>query len=166
MHRDQAARNGVLSIPMKLENKIGDRLREVREILGKTQREMAVQIGAALTELQDYENNSKLPGSAIIESMRQLGVSKNWLLTGQGQAGFNQENDDDEFEPESMDQDEFWSYWQAWVADHPARPGWAQIEIIQRFPEFTNWLKKRWLLSRQNLQDERTQSRVVGDDST
>lgn len=64
--------------------KIGDRVKEVRTSLKKTQVEFAHALGVSLTAVQSYEGNKSIPGGEVIRSFINLGISPMWLLTGEG----------------------------------------------------------------------------------
>lgn len=56
-------------------NKGGDQLRERREELGKTQRELAEMLGIASTEISDYENGLRRPGlKRALEMEKKIGL--------------------------------------------------------------------------------------------
>lgn len=57
----------------------------MRELLGKTQHQFALQIGVSYRAYSRYENEGgEIPASAL-EHLARLGVSINWLLTGEGE---------------------------------------------------------------------------------
>jgi len=63
-----------------------ERLKFIRQALGKTQKEMAQLLGVSLRAYQMYEEgktNIPLPKLRILAS--QFGVNINWLLTGEGE---------------------------------------------------------------------------------
>jgi transcriptional regulator with XRE-family HTH domain len=65
------------------EIKIGLRLRELREELGKTQEEVAKSIGITKKSISCYENNLTMPPVEILEKMaRYFGKSMDYLVSG------------------------------------------------------------------------------------
>ncbi len=64
--------------------RISDRLKKMREFLGKTQKEMAIEIGVSVTAWQNYENGIQCPGGKVLEALARLGFDINWLLIGTG----------------------------------------------------------------------------------
>jgi hypothetical protein len=48
-----------------------------------------------------------------------------------------------EAELEAMEEDGFMELWEAFRTVSRARRGWAQVELVSRFPEFVAWLKWR-----------------------
>jgi len=64
-------------------NKIGDRIKQKRTLLGLSQDALAKRVGVARPTLTFWENNEKNPGSNYIVSLAEsLGVGAEWLLTG------------------------------------------------------------------------------------
>lgn len=63
---------------------VADRLKIARESTGKSQREMADQLGTSFRAWQDYEAGKNFPGGKVFESLVKLGFNANWLLTGEG----------------------------------------------------------------------------------
>jgi len=64
-----------------------DRLKQVRQKLGKSQRAMAALIGMSYKGWQQYESGVSIPGGAVLESLARLGFNVNWILTGEGLMG-------------------------------------------------------------------------------
>lgn len=62
-----------------------ERLKKVREILGKGQKEMAESMGINYRTYQNYENALSDPSWSACESLVKLGFNANWLLTGEGE---------------------------------------------------------------------------------
>jgi len=62
-----------------------DRLKEIRGILGKSQRDMAKLIHISYQSWQGYEQGANKPGSEVLESLTRLGFNTNWILTGEGE---------------------------------------------------------------------------------
>lgn len=63
-----------------------ERLREVRQKLSLSQKEMAERLGIGFRSWQDYESGRRIPGSSVVEALCHLGVNANWLLSGGGDA--------------------------------------------------------------------------------
>jgi transcriptional regulator with XRE-family HTH domain len=61
------------------------RMKNIREFLGKSQKEMAVDVGVSVTAWQNYENGDQYPGGKVLEALARLGIDVNWLLICQGQ---------------------------------------------------------------------------------
>jgi transcriptional regulator with XRE-family HTH domain len=123
---------------------IGAAFSEVDKMMGATQREFEARTKETMAIINK-------PGE-IFREMAQ----KNLVL---------EDDEEDEFDPAAMDPDEFWSSFHAWMNEYPAMRGYAQVEICDKLPKFVDFLKKRWLLARQNRQDELRQSRAMGDDA-
>jgi transcriptional regulator with XRE-family HTH domain len=64
---------------------ISERLKRVRQALGKTQGEIAEEVGAKQRSWQEYEAGQTTPGSQVIAGLARLGFDANWILTGIGQ---------------------------------------------------------------------------------
>lgn len=62
-----------------------DRLKKVRELLGKGQKEMAEALGVNYRTYQNYENALNAPSWDACEAIVKLGFNANWLLTGEGE---------------------------------------------------------------------------------
>lgn len=61
-----------------------ERLKKVREKLGKSQKEMAATVGISYPAWQRYELGKNIPGATVIEELVKIGFNANWLLTGEG----------------------------------------------------------------------------------
>lgn len=64
---------------------VSDRLKTMRELLGKTQKEMASLTGISYRTWQNYEDGVNSPGWDACEALVKLGFNANWLLTGEGE---------------------------------------------------------------------------------
>jgi phage repressor protein C with HTH and peptisase S24 domain len=65
-------------------NPVAERIKIIRENMGKSQKDMAADLGISLPALQGYEAGKSFPGGKVIESLVKLGFNANWLLTGEG----------------------------------------------------------------------------------
>lgn len=63
---------------------IQERLKYVREVHGKTQKQMAVLLGISPRTWQDYEGGVNVPGWKVLEGLAKLGFNVNWILTDEG----------------------------------------------------------------------------------
>jgi len=66
------------------DNKISTRIKEVRGVLGLTQKELCEKIGMKLPSLRDYELGNRIPGGDALTTLVSVGINANWLLTGEG----------------------------------------------------------------------------------
>ncbi|WOF75346.1 helix-turn-helix domain-containing protein [Parvibaculaceae bacterium PLY_AMNH_Bact1] len=62
-----------------------DRLLDVREHFGLSQREMAAFLDMSPGTWHGYERDEALPKSTALEQLAHEGIDTNWLLTGEGQ---------------------------------------------------------------------------------
>ena len=62
-----------------------DRLKKVREFLGKSQKEMARSVEVSVTAWQNYESGVQYPGGKVFETLSRLEFDVNWLLIGVGE---------------------------------------------------------------------------------
>ncbi len=62
-----------------------DRIKRVRDTLGKSQKEMALDLDLGVTTWQTYERGLHKPGWDVLEKLAALGFSPTWLLTGEGE---------------------------------------------------------------------------------
>lgn len=62
-----------------------DRLRKIRETVGKTQKEFAEILGVHFRAIQQYESGENVPGGTFLKALTKLGFNANWLLTGEGE---------------------------------------------------------------------------------
>jgi transcriptional regulator with XRE-family HTH domain len=65
-------------------NQIAERLVEVRHLLAMGQEEFAALMGATYRSYQRYEQGYFAPKMAHLVKLHDLGISIDWLLTGQG----------------------------------------------------------------------------------
>ncbi|WP_439258279.1 XRE family transcriptional regulator [Lonepinella sp. BR2271] len=73
-----------MKIKFKNDTQLGTRIRKQRELLKKTRNELADTLGVSLSTLQLWETNEREPqASMIITIADQLGVTPNYLLTGE-----------------------------------------------------------------------------------
>jgi phage repressor protein C with HTH and peptisase S24 domain len=63
---------------------LAERLKKVRNSLGKEQKDVADALGISFRSWQDYEAGKSVPGGKVFESLTKLGFNANWLLTGEG----------------------------------------------------------------------------------
>ncbi|TWB46158.1 hypothetical protein FBZ90_101493 [Nitrospirillum pindoramense] len=61
-----------------------DRLRQVREYLGETQKSMSARFALGVNTWQGYERLGKLPKGETLAQLLTLDISVDWLLTGHG----------------------------------------------------------------------------------
>jgi len=61
-----------------------DRLKQIRQNIGKSQRDMATLISIAYKSWQGYESGDNVPGGNVLQSLAKLGFNINWILTGEG----------------------------------------------------------------------------------
>lgn len=64
---------------------VAERIKIIRENYGKSQKDMASELGISLPALQGYEAGKSIPGGKAIEALVKLGFNANWLLTGEGE---------------------------------------------------------------------------------
>lgn len=64
---------------------LGHRLRLIREQLGETQRGMSDRFDLGVNTWQVYERMDRLPKDEALIELIKLGVSIDWLITGQGE---------------------------------------------------------------------------------
>lgn len=121
-----------------------------------------------------------MPGGKVLETLCNMGVNASWVLTGEGSMKLPESlsvqsppiespavayadeggEDDEDLDVEDLDPDEFWSLFNEFMRERPARRGWMQIELPRRFPEFDDWLKKRMALA---AEEAKKRSKAVGD---
>ena len=74
---------------------IGSRLREARNIVKLTQEQLAEKVGIGTTYISDIERGAKFPSlSLFIKIVDALGVSSDFILRGEIEAGKNCVYDD------------------------------------------------------------------------
>lgn len=64
--------------------KASERLKNIREDLVKTQKEMASMLGIAPRTWQNYEEGIHDPSWKVIEGLVEMGFNANWILSGEG----------------------------------------------------------------------------------
>ncbi|AEE91985.1 Helix-turn-helix domain protein [Tepidanaerobacter acetatoxydans Re1] len=69
---------------------IGERIKYARKLKGLTQNDIYKLTGISSGNLSDIENNKVLPSAnALISLKRELGVSIDWILTGEADVAFD-----------------------------------------------------------------------------
>lgn len=63
---------------------VSGRIREVRSLLGYTQKRAGEAVGGKLRSWQEYESGRSFPGGKVLAHLSRLGVNVNWVLTGEG----------------------------------------------------------------------------------
>lgn len=64
---------------------VPERVKKIRETLGKTQKDMAAAIPISYRTWQNYEDGVNSPNWDVCEALVKLGFNANWLLTGEGE---------------------------------------------------------------------------------
>lgn len=64
---------------------LADRLKQVRDKLGYTQKEIAEAINTNPQTWRVYESGKSVPGGNVFEALARLGFDVNWILTGEGE---------------------------------------------------------------------------------
>lgn len=67
----------------------GERLRELREVLGYSYEEMAQQLNVRTQTLQQHEKEVFISDGFLLRKLALLGVNINWLMTGRGEMRLN-----------------------------------------------------------------------------
>lgn len=63
---------------------LAERLKQIRERLKKTQKEMAADVSVSVQMWQTYEAGKSVPGGNVLEALARMGFNVNWILTGEG----------------------------------------------------------------------------------
>jgi transcriptional regulator with XRE-family HTH domain len=63
---------------------LADRLKQIRNSLGYTQKDAAKSVSVSVQMWQAYEAGRSVPGGNVLEALARLGFNVNWLLTGLG----------------------------------------------------------------------------------
>lgn len=63
---------------------ISARIKEIRDYLGQSQKEISRNLGCSYQAWQGYEAGNNLPGGKTLLKLNILGISVDWLLTGRG----------------------------------------------------------------------------------
>jgi len=71
---------------------LGERLKQVRESLSYSQKEMAQAIDTNPQTWRVYEANKSVPGGNVLEALARMGFNVNWILTGVGPMKLNKED--------------------------------------------------------------------------
>ena len=84
-----------------------ERLRKIRESLGKTQKEMSAFLGLGEITWQNYERGISKPKLTIMEKLALLGFDIAWLTTGKGNMFVSgvRENTNSDFESNNSNVD-------------------------------------------------------------
>lgn len=63
---------------------LAERLKQIREHLKKTQKEIAGDVSVSVQMWQTYEAGKSVPGGNVLEALARMGFNVNWILTGDG----------------------------------------------------------------------------------
>ena len=78
--------------------RIADRIKQIRETKGLSQKEFAETLNTALTRISEYERDKVKPTTEILTKLAEIHkININWLLTGTGNMFLDQKSDDGEF---------------------------------------------------------------------
>lgn len=81
-----------------MQNDISSRLKILIDLLGLNLKDFSRQTGVPYTTLQDYIAGKRLPGAENLQKIsRQLHVSIDWLLTGEGEPFIKNEKNTNSF---------------------------------------------------------------------
>jgi transcriptional regulator with XRE-family HTH domain len=149
---------------MKMGN-IGERIRSLRG--PESRPNFASRFGISVATLVRYEHGETSPNADFIMKLcENYGVTPDWLIYGNSAketenaevqrtsvAGVTDESKKDidisklisnlSSIHTSLSFSEFDQLWNEYRLSSDAHRGWVQIEIMKRFPEFTEWLKKQ-----------------------
>lgn len=64
---------------------LAERLKQARESLGSTQKEIATKVSVSVQMWRAYESGKSVPGGNVLEALARHGLNVNWLLTGEGE---------------------------------------------------------------------------------
>ncbi len=62
---------------------IAERLKNIRENLGYSRKQMAEILNCHIRSWDGYENGMSIPGGEVLSNLAKLGIDTNWVLTGQ-----------------------------------------------------------------------------------
>lgn len=79
-----------------VEETLGDRLKRFARTRYGTQKAMAKALGMPESQLSGYIKGTKAPASDVMERLRRVGVSIDWLLSGKGHPDLYGEGDEPE----------------------------------------------------------------------
>jgi len=144
---------------------IGDRIKQLR---GRESREaFAEKFSVSKQTIVRYESGQTSPDADFIARLCGLyNVSADWVIHGREDSSVNKvlghsstrktiaeysfkDLDFNTFlnsfknEVPKMSSEYFWHIWGEYVNDDEVQRNWLQIEIMKRFPEFIEWLKKQ-----------------------
>ena len=113
---------------------INERFKQVRKVLGISQKEFANTLGIGLTTLKDYEKGKFPPKTEVIQKLTHLfNINPTWLLTGQGSMFLEVEEPKDDKEriikefadylrtQDYEDVKTFWEFVKRWKLKTPSR---------------------------------------------
>ena len=133
-------------------------------------------LGIHPSSVNGAKRRGTFPSDWAVQISLSFNVNAAWLLTGEGPIYLGEQVDlqakpkpvpvtaaetieYDEDDEEELTLDEFWQAFFNVVAD-PAWRGWYRIELIKRFPELTERIKKQREVDRK---DELARTKVVGE---
>lgn len=71
---------------MEVNNRMNERIKELRKLSGMTQTEFGAKIGVKGNTVTNYELGLRNPSDAVIFSIcREFNINENWLRTGEGE---------------------------------------------------------------------------------
>lgn len=124
---------------------LSDRLKQARESLGLTQKDIAKACSVSIQMWQAYEAGKSVPGGKVLEGIARLGVNINWLLTDAGEIEFS---DAYRFESKKNDE-EFYNIFSEYIGrvvrkelyDHELR---MLGNVSSQIENIIHWLYEFW----------------------
>ena len=110
-----------------------DRMKEIRNESGLSQKQMSERLGVSLRTLQRYEEGSKVPDVASLVNLAISGYNIHWLVTGDGNKYHWKKSVEDSYLKEI-------SIWLEEEAEKEVKiRDWFKIQFEIAFPTFKEW---------------------------
>lgn len=69
----------------KVSEELPGRIKQIRETLGKSQKDFASLLGVHFRSIQQYESGEHTPGGKFLQALSRIGYDPQWVLTGKGE---------------------------------------------------------------------------------
>lgn len=124
---------------------LGERIKELRGGLSKNA--FSKRFRVHINTLINYETGYRTPKADFLQALcEEYNVQPNWLLLGKGQKHWGEEGKPTSSAADQgalSDLTDLGEWLEELCEEEPERKSWFKMELIDKFPLFKAWLKKR-----------------------